>query len=72
MQQQSLEEAAEKHHVDHLLTTIIEWCKNEAPDFFDDSFVHQLYIQHYEGVRDLSPRQIAALENIACKFNIVL
>lgn len=58
-----------QHHLDHLLTTVIDWCHKDAPPNFDDSFVHSLYIQHFEG-KELSPRQVAALENIRSKFDI--
>lgn len=63
------EQSHTQHHLDHLLTTVIDWCHHDAPDWFDDAFVHSLYIQHFEG-KELSPRQVAALENIALKFDI--
>lgn len=55
--------------VEALVTKVIEWCMNSMPQGFDDSFVHSLYIQHFEG-KKLSPRQVQALENICAKFAI--
>jgi len=59
-----------QHHVEHLLNTVITWCRDEAPNWFDDSMVHSFYIQFHESVKPLTDRQVAALENIARKFNI--
>ena len=56
-------------YVGDLVKTVIEWCMSDAPDWFDDSFVHSLYMQHDEG-RKLSVRQVEALENISKKFQI--
>lgn len=53
-----------------LLTTVIEWCMNDAPDWFDDSFVHAMYIR-FEEVGHLTPAQVKALKNIATKFKII-
>ena len=70
MKQLTLIDKDRQQLVDELVKRVIEWCMNSAPAWFDDSFVHQLYIQNMEGIRPLSDRQIAALQNIASKFNI--
>lgn len=56
-------------YVEELLTQVIEWTQSDAPDWFDDSFVHQMYINNMEG-RSLTPGQVKGLENIRDKFQI--
>lgn len=55
--------------VKELLQRVIEWCKDCAPDWFDDSFVHAMYIRYHER-GSLTPNQLNAIRNIALKFEI--
>jgi len=51
------------------LEKVINWSKHKAPDTFDDSFIHSVYMQFHD--RDfISPRQVEALINVAIKFEI--
>lgn len=61
--------AADQKDQVNLVTKVIEWCHKSAPDFFDDSYVHSLYIQ-LENRGYLTDAQINALKNIASRFNI--
>jgi len=64
-----MSEEVDQSYAEEVLTTVIEWCMSCKPDWFDDGFVQSLYDQSVLG-RKLSPRQVAALENIIDKFNI--
>lgn len=55
--------------VEQLLEKVITWCKESAPPWFDDSFVHAMYIQYFER-GSITPNQLRAIENIASKFKI--
>lgn len=51
------------------LEKVIKWSKHDAPETFDDSFIHSVYMQFHD--RDfISPRQVEALINVAIKFAI--
>lgn len=69
MKDSGYEQLADPEGVRILLQRTIEWCKSDAPDDFDDSFIHNLYSWFHEG-RGLSKNQIKALVNIVKGFEI--
>jgi len=52
-----------------LLERTMQWTKDEAPENFDESFIHKLYMWFQEG-RGLSDKQVKALVNIVKGFEI--
>lgn len=61
------EQRIDPEYIGQLVTEVIEWCMSSSPDWFDDTFVHSVYMQFQER-GTLTPRQVESLEKIADKF----
>jgi len=61
----------QEDYVDELLTKLITWARDQAPPWFDESFIHDCFIKFHDSTtKSISARQVAALENIAEKFKV--
>lgn len=74
MKQMTLENFAKNHDpeqiaLESLLVRLMEWSKDKAPAYFDESWIHEMYIRYHEG-RGLTPRQVNGLKNISTKFSV--